>query len=202
MGVPRLLVVEGRAPAPVCTDIGEDWVRTPITDADLQVRVAALRAKAEGYRLPQIDPGGILRFAERSVAVSPIETCLLECLIYQFGVVVARSTLHGCLPDQSGGAGRNALDLRIMRLRRRIRPLDLVIRTVHGRGYVLEPASGRQLVEPTLLRPRSPLTAHQNRLAGRPGGPRGGQLNGLEYPEHTAKVTPLRRRRAGQGVAI
>jgi DNA-binding winged helix-turn-helix (wHTH) protein len=203
LGVLRLLVVEGQAPAPVCTDIREDWVRAPITDADLRVRVAALRARAEAYLLPQIDhTSGTLWFAERFVAVSPNETRLLECMIRQFGVVVPRSTLHECLPNRPGGASRNALDLRIMRLRRRIRPLDLVIRTVYGRGYLLEAANRQQLVEPQLW-PRPQPATHQDRhVAPRPGGPPNGQLNGLEHPEHTAKVTPLRRRRAGHGAAI
>jgi len=66
-GAPRLLVVRGQAPAPVRTGIGEDWVRAPITDADLRVRVVALRAKAQAYQLPQIYPCGVLRFGERFV---------------------------------------------------------------------------------------------------------------------------------------
>jgi DNA-binding response OmpR family regulator len=32
----------------------------------------------------------------------------------------------------------NALRVHVARLRKRIRPLGLVVRTVHGRGYVLE----------------------------------------------------------------
>lgn len=207
MGVPRLLVVEGQAPAPICTDICEDWVRAPITDADLRVRVAALRARSETYRLPQIDPCGVLRFAERFVAIPPSDACLLECLISEFGAVVARSTLDECLPKRQAGASRNALDLRIVRLRRRIRPLDLVIHRVRG-GYLLDMAAGKQLVEATRPRPRPRLTAHQNRnVAGCPGGqlrqPRqpSGQRGGLKYPEHTAKVIPLRRG-PGHGVAI
>jgi hypothetical protein len=192
MGVPRLLLVEGQSPAPVCTDICEDWVRAPVSDADLRVRVAALRARSQAYQLPQIDPCGVLRFAERFVAVPPSDACLLECLIREFGIVVARSTLGACLPDRPGEAGRNALDLRIMRLGQRIRPLDLVIHRVRG-GYLLDRAAGKQPVEATRR-----LTMHQNRARHRTPG---GQLNGLIYPERTAEVTPLRRRRSGHGVA-
>lgn len=35
--------------------------------------------------------------------------------------------------------GRNALDVHILRLRRRLLPLGLAIRTVRSRGYLLEP---------------------------------------------------------------
>ena len=37
--------------------------------------------------------------------------------------------------------GRNALDVHILRLRRRVEPLGLSIRTVRSRGYLLEPAT-------------------------------------------------------------
>lgn len=174
LGVLRLLVVEGGVPAPVCTDIREDWVRAPITDADLRVRVATLQAKAEAYRLPQVDPFGVLRFADRSISVSPCETDLLETLIRHFGTVVLRETLQACLPERPTGVSRNALDLHIMRLRRRIRPLGLVIRTARGRGYLLDSA--------------------ERFRAAVPGAP--GRLDDGE----PAKVTPLRRHRR-QGVA-
>jgi hypothetical protein len=179
MGVLRLLVVEGGAPAPVCTDICEDWVRAPITDADLRVRVATLQAKAEAYRLPQVDPYGILRFADRSITVSPSETDLLECLIRQFGVVVPRPTLQECLPDRPGGASRNALDLHIMR----------------GRGYLLETEDCHQVLDQRRPRPRPQLAPHNN------GYPIPYQPARPPQPQQTAKVTPLRPR-SRQGLAI
>jgi DNA-binding winged helix-turn-helix (wHTH) protein len=138
LGILRLLVVEGGVPAPVSSDVREDWVRAPVTDEDLKARVASLRAKAEAHRLPHVDPNGVLRYAGRSITISRTETDLLECLVRQFGVLVTREMLRDCLPDRPGGASRNALDLHIMRVRRRIRPIGLVIRTVWGRGYLLE----------------------------------------------------------------
>jgi len=138
MGILRLLVVEGGVPAPICSDVREDWVRAPVTDDDLRARVATLKAKADAHRMPHVDPNGVLRFAGRSITVSRTETDLLECLVRQYGVLVTRDVLRDCLPDRPGGASRNALDLHIMRVRRRIRPLGLIIRTVWGRGYLLE----------------------------------------------------------------
>lgn len=140
LGVLRLLVVEGGAPAPVCSDVREDWVRAPISDDDLMARVATLRARTEAHRLPQVDPHGMLQFGGQTTTVSRTETDLLECLVRQFEQPVSREILRDCLPDRPGGTSRNALDLHIMRLRRRIGPLGLVIRTVWGRGYLLAPA--------------------------------------------------------------
>jgi hypothetical protein len=59
------------------------------------------------------------------------------------GVVAMRgriggSPLRDCLLDRPGGVNRNALNLHIMRLRRRIRPLGLLVRNVRGRCYLLE----------------------------------------------------------------
>jgi DNA-binding winged helix-turn-helix (wHTH) protein len=105
----------------------------------------------------------LLRFAGRSITVSRTETDLLECLIRQFGVLVSRETLLECLPDRPGGTSRNALDLHIMRVRRRIEPLGLVVRTVWGRGYLLDSADA-QPEDPDDLprgqqRPERPLAA-------------------------------------------
>ena len=40
-----------------------------------------------------------------------------------------------------GTPGRNALDVHVLRLRRRLEPVRLAIRTVRSRGYLLEPAA-------------------------------------------------------------
>jgi hypothetical protein len=152
LGVPRLLVLEGGVPAPVCSDVREDWVRPPMTEGDLRARIATLLAKAEAHRLPQLDPYGILRFGDRSITVSPSQIDLLDCLIRRFGSLVPRAALLQCLPSRPGAFSRNALDLHIMRLRRRIQPVDLVIRTVYRRGYLLEPLDDPQPVQG--VRPR------------------------------------------------
>jgi DNA-binding winged helix-turn-helix (wHTH) protein len=183
MGVLRLLVVEGGVPAPICSDIREDWVRAPITDADLRARMATLSAKAEAHRLPQIDPYGILRFSDRSTSVSPTETDLMECLIRQFEALVPRDELRDCLPDRTTGCSRNALDLHIMRLRRRIRPLGLVIQTVRGRGYMLQVAPETSATQ-AWTRPQR--TEPDNGTK-----PRGRHTTGSSANKTGAEVTPL-----------
>lgn len=137
LGVLRLLVVEGGAQAPICTDIREDWIRAPITHSDLIARMQALRAKTVDHCSPRVDRGGIIHYGAQSAAVSPTEADLLELLTFNFGVLVPRETLRDRLSIQPGAASRNALDLHIMRIRRRIAPLGLVIQTAWGRGYVL-----------------------------------------------------------------
>ncbi|GAB2846553.1 helix-turn-helix domain-containing protein [Lentzea nigeriaca] len=140
MNVLRLLVVEGKAEPPITADVKEDWVRPPVSRADLMARIAALRARSDVYAVPHVDPAGLLRYGSRSVTVSTIGAALLARLADDFSDLVEREELLDLLPGNDGD--RNALDLQIMRLRRRIGPLGLGIQTVRGRGYVLVPLEG------------------------------------------------------------
>lgn len=138
-GRPRLLLVENGAPAPLPTDELEDWIRIPAADADLRARVLGLRQRAASRAAPEpaLDDDGVLRLGDRWVALPPVEARLTSALIDRFGAVVARSSLAKAgWPD--GAPGRNALDVHVLRLRRRLTPLGLAIRTVRSRGYLLE----------------------------------------------------------------
>ena len=67
-------------------------------------------------------------------------------LLDRFGAVVSRDNLSRT-GWPMGAPGRNALDVHMLRLRRRIAPLGLAIRTVRSRGYLLE-AGELQMVQP------------------------------------------------------
>jgi DNA-binding response OmpR family regulator len=89
---------------------------------------------------PEVDHDGVLRFDGRWVAVPPVEARLVAALIGRIDAVVSRDDLaRSGWPG--GSPGRNALDVHMLRLRRRIEPLGLQIRTVRSRGYLLETAS-------------------------------------------------------------
>ena len=53
------------------------------------------------------------------------------------GAVVSRDALAKA-GWPAGAPGRNALDVHVLRLRRRLEPVGLAIRTVRSRGYLLE----------------------------------------------------------------
>ena len=61
----------------------------------------------------------------------------MQALVERFGAVVSRDHLARA-GWPSGAPGRNALDVHVLRLRRRIATVGLVIRTVRSRGYLLE----------------------------------------------------------------
>jgi DNA-binding winged helix-turn-helix (wHTH) protein len=138
----RLLLVESDAPAPITADVFEDWVRLPADESDVRVRVQSLQARVESFGpvVPTLDADGVLRFGGSWVSIPPVEARLIRSLLDRFGTVVGRDVLTRMgWPDKE--PGRNALDVHVLRLRRRIAPLGLVVRTVRSRGYLLEASS-------------------------------------------------------------
>lgn len=137
-GCPRLLLIEDGVP-PVPVDDLEDWIRVPAGEADLRVRVDGLRQRAEGRLrpLPELDGDGVLRLDGLWVSLPPVEARLTAALLDRYGAVVSRDNLARAGWPQ-GSPGRNALDVHMLRLRRRLPPLALAIRTVRSRGYLLE----------------------------------------------------------------
>jgi DNA-binding response OmpR family regulator len=142
-GLPRLLVVaEGHQP-PQSPDCLEDWVQAPATEEEMRARMASLQARADKHlpAVPELDEEGFLHFNARSVYLPPVEARLAGALVERFGRVVSAVTLvRAAWPE--GTSSRGTLDVRISRLRRRLGGLDLVIRTVRQRGWMLETAGG------------------------------------------------------------
>lgn len=138
-GTARLLLVEAGTAPPAIQDCLEDWVRIPAADADISARVSTLTARQREHerRVPELDVDGVLRYEGAWVGLPPVEARLMESLIARFGAVVSRDQLaRNGWPE--GAPGRNALDVHVLRLRRRIAPLGLAIKTVRSRGYLLE----------------------------------------------------------------
>ncbi|MCS0639062.1 helix-turn-helix domain-containing protein [Streptomyces sp. LP05-1] len=115
-------------------------MRAPMSRVDLEARVAALRHRADSRKTPVLDVSGMLHYDGRSVSISTTQTELMELFVERFEGVVHRHELRQRLTRSAvPNPSRNALDLHIMRLRRRLSPAGLAIRTAWGRGYVLEP---------------------------------------------------------------
>ncbi len=136
--LPRLILVESGATPPVPTDCLEDWTRVPVSDPDLQLRTKALEVKANRHL--HTKPGledGILRHRDAWVSLSPLEARITATMLDRMGVVVSRDTLiKSGWPNSS--PGRNALDVHVLRLRKRLEGVGLAIRTVRSRGYLIE----------------------------------------------------------------
>lgn len=145
IGGPRLLLVEDGRDPPAAVDCLEDWVWVAAPEKEVQARVDALalrdqlhQGNGEAGAIPVIDQHGVLRFHGAWLALPPLEARLMAALIERFGAVAGRDALL-----RAGWARqaptRNALDVHVLRLRRRLAPMGLAIRTIRSRGYLLEP---------------------------------------------------------------
>lgn len=142
--IPRVLVLEANETPPIVTDLLEDWVRRPLTPADLSSRIRSLVARYEQYHRPYLDPDHYLVFRDRRVNPSPAQAVLLSLLVHEYGTPIARDVLAssvGQAPDL-GRYKRNALDVHMGRLRHRVQRIGLTVRAVWGHGYALEPSDG------------------------------------------------------------
>lgn len=140
---PRLLLLEPEAQPPVCFDPLEDWVRVPASPQDVRARAASLTARFEA-RQPgaiSLDGGGLIRLGDRQTRLTPLQARLVGLLIEGKGNVVSRAELIDAgWGSEHTRASPNALQANLVRLRRRLRPLGLRIRTIRSRGYLLEQA--------------------------------------------------------------
>jgi DNA-binding response OmpR family regulator len=141
LGIPRLLLLEGAVPPPSYVGALEDWVRLPAGREDLQARADLLRARRTAAD-PTVDSDGILRYRGRYLALPPAEAPMARALAASFRHLVHRADLLELVWPDTGAPSRNALDLRVLRLRRRLPALGLVIRTVWGKGYLMDRATG------------------------------------------------------------
>ena len=140
-GRPRVLLVRNGCPPPTPVDDLEDWVRVPVSDSDLRARVEWLnrRVAPDPVRCdpPVLDDDGLISTAAGWVSLPPVDARLARVLLDRFGAVVSRDTLaRAGWPE--GSPGRNALDVHVLRLRRRLAPIGVSIRTVRSRGYLIE----------------------------------------------------------------
>ncbi len=149
---PRLLLVPNGEEPPAVADCLEDWIRVPADEEEVRARVDALSVRSQAHLgeatkepavrdTPALDDFGVLRMNGSWVALPPLEARLAEALLERMGTVTSRELLvRAGWP--TAPPGRNALDVHVLRLRRRLGPVGLAIRTVRSRGYLMEPAPG------------------------------------------------------------
>lgn len=145
-GVPRLLVVAAGQDAPAPIDDLEDVVWTPTDDRQLFARLDALAARL-GPRLPialdeiTVTEEGLLLVGSHRVPLPPVEAALVRCLLRPPRGVRSREEL-GAAAWGTGTRQRRSLDSRILTLRGRIEGVGLIIRSIHGRGFLLDAIAG------------------------------------------------------------
>lgn len=128
-------------------DLGaDDYLVKPFSLSELQARVRALLRRGQGGASPVISYGGLsLDTVGRSVSVNGLalplsqhEIGVLEILVHRFGRVVSKEQLVEQLYSYNREVGYNAIEVYVHRLRKKIEGSGLNVRTVYGRGYILD----------------------------------------------------------------
>lgn len=84
---------------------------------------------------PALDECDVLRRGRHWIALAPVEARILELLLSRAGRVVRRSEFRVVWP--AGMPTARAVDARLTRLRKRVAPLGIQIRSVRARGLML-----------------------------------------------------------------
>ncbi|TAN50786.1 MAG: response regulator [Methylococcaceae bacterium] len=125
---------------------GDDYMTKPFELKELEARVHALIRRSYGGFSRAIVMGRLtldtqnhqVLVDEEPLLLSPREYGVLEALLLQAGRVVSKDKVVKRLSVRQEELGDNAIEVYVHRLRRRLEPLGVRIRTVRGLGYLLE----------------------------------------------------------------
>jgi DNA-binding response OmpR family regulator len=124
----------------------DDYLGKPFALAELEARAGALIRRGVGAGGATLKLGRVaLDTAGRVAQIDGVgidlprrEFCLLEALLLDAGKVVRKQVLYDRMFDGESEAGVNALEIYVHRLRKKLEPAGLRIRTVRGLGYLVE----------------------------------------------------------------
>ena len=128
----------------VALDAGaDDYLVKPFDFRELEARIRAILRRLTGERDAVLEAGGVrfntatreVTVAGRACELTRREQSLLEILLMAKGRVIGKEELHARLFGLDEEANLNAVELYVARLRKKIPPDCLTIRTLRGIGY-------------------------------------------------------------------
>jgi len=131
-------------------DLGaDDYMTKPFEVAELEARVRVLLRRQAGLRSASIAFGELeldtatrtLSAGGRTLDIPARELNLLEMLMRRAGKVVSKPAIIQSLTAFDDDLSSNAVEQYVSRLRRKLVPYGLTIRTARGLGYYLDRAT-------------------------------------------------------------
>ncbi len=128
-------------------DLGaDDYMVKPFDVREFEARVRSILRRQAGLRTARLQIGAVtFDMAARSflageevLDLPARELALLELLFLRAGRVVGKEAIVQSLTSLDDGLSDNAIEQYVSRLRRRLQPHGLSLRTVRGLGYLLE----------------------------------------------------------------
>jgi len=132
-------------------DLGaDDYLAKPFVLSELEARVRALTRRAghagqqwvEHGALSFDTAGRVARLAGRPLELSAREVQLLEILLARAGRMVSKEQIVERMCEWDEAMTENAVEVYVSRLRKKLEPGGVHIRTLRGLGYCLAPANG------------------------------------------------------------
>jgi len=128
-------------------DLGaDDYLVKPFEIEELEARLRALMRR-KGSAQYQKEPVGLLHYArgarrlfngEEPIDLPRREMAVLECLIDRRGQLVPKSVLADHVYGTGADVEEKVIEIYISRLRKRLEPFGIKIKTARGMGYFLE----------------------------------------------------------------
>ena len=130
----------------------DDYLAKPFATEELVARVSALARRGRAMRSRVIEHGALMVDLARKRALvdgkplelSQREYAILEYLFSNVGAIVGKDKIAGAVASWDEHISPNAIEVHISRLRAKLEPAGVAIRTIRGLGYLVEaPANAK-----------------------------------------------------------